>query len=357
MILVTILLVTACGGCGAARAASPGAVAPTAAVAPSPGTAAEAVPPEKLVIEGTLRVEVREVGDLVPALRRHVDGLGGRVLTEEVSGAETSWRASLRVRVPPDRVDAVVDWLAHHGEITDKRISATDVSKTLFDQALALENLRATSTRLQALLAQGGLKMEEILAIERELTRVRGEIESLEGNQRFLEDRVALATLDIELTRQAGAVLAAHAKVHLGPRFATLVLLDPAGRARTRLGGGFAIHMPEARVSWEIDVFGSGGPAMAGSDGSDAVVATWGGAFYSDLLGRGERPFLNPYVGFRLGYGYLGGSSFVVQGDAGVELVKTRYVVVDAGARMTAFIDGDGADPALLGGASAVVPF
>src|SRR5262245_57548803 len=123
MILVTILLVTASGGCGAAQAAGAGAVAPTAAVAPSSAPAAETVPPEKLVVEGTLRVEVREVGDLVPALRRHVDGLGGRVLTEEVSGAETSWRATLRVRVPPDRVDAVVDWLAHHGEITDKRIS------------------------------------------------------------------------------------------------------------------------------------------------------------------------------------------------------------------------------------------
>ncbi len=201
-------------------AAYAGAAAPAALVASAEPTAIQL--PEQLVIEGSLTVEVGEVADLISGLRAVVEQGGGRIITEEVSGAETSWRADLRLRLPPDQVDAVVAWLAGKGDILDKRINATDVSRTLFDQELALANLQATSDRLQAILAGPGLVMADVLAIEKELTRIRGEIEAIKGAQRFLRDRVALATLDIALRRRDGAVTIARAKFYPGVRATSL---------------------------------------------------------------------------------------------------------------------------------------
>lgn len=296
--------------------------------------------PEALVIEGSVYVEVGEIKDIVPALRAQVEGAGGRVIAENVSGGEESWSATLKLRLPPDKVEPVITFLAARGDITSKVISATDVSKQLFDQELAIKNLRTTFDRLAKLMETGGLQVAQILEIEREMTRIRGQIDQLEGDQRYLKDRVALATLDIYLTRRDGAVEVAQAKVYPGARAAMLTLFDPGNRERTRFGAGFVLHTLFRNASLEVDIFQKERDE-AGTDSSSSLIATFGGAAYSDFLGGGKRQFLNPYIGGRLGYGYLDSSRFVLQGEAGVELFKSTYVIVDVSARATGFIGKD----------------
>lgn len=332
--------------------ATAGSTAPT--VVASDATTTQI--PEQLVVEGSMTVEVQEVGDIVPALRKVVEDGGGRVITEQVLGGETSWSATLKLRLPPERVEEVVSWLASRGDIVEKSINATDVSRQLFDQELALENLQATSDRLQALLGQPGLGMNDILAIEKELTRIRGEIESIKGSQRFLKDRVALATLDVSLRRRDGEVITvARAKFYPGVRATMMTLIDPEGRQRTRLGGSLVLHSVMRNHSLEIDLY-EAAPSMSGGEATAAVIATTGGAAYSDFLGGGRRRLLNPYLGLRVGYGYLDASKFVVQAEAGVELFKSRHAVIDASIRGTGLI-GKETDAAVIAGTGVVVAF
>ena len=83
-----------------------------------------------------------------------------------MTGAAESWSASIQLRLPPRAVNSVIDWLGSQGDITSKRIQGTDVSKTLFDQKIALDNLSLTLERLRKLLDAGGLQMKDILEIE-----------------------------------------------------------------------------------------------------------------------------------------------------------------------------------------------
>lgn len=311
--------------------------------------------PEALVIEGSISLEVDEIADIVPALRAQVEAAGGRVIDESISGAERSWNAHLKLRLPPSKVEDIATFLAKRGEILSKNISTTDVSKQLFDQELALKNLRTTLDRLTALMKSDGLQVQQILQIEQEMTRVRGQIDQLEGDQRFLEDRVALATIDVTIGRREGAVTVAHAKAYPGVRGAMLTLYDPGNRTRTRYGAGFVLHTVLRTMSMEVDVFQKE-LNEAHDHSSSAVIATLGGAGYSDFLGAGKRQTLNPYLGFRLGYGYLDGSRFVVQGEAGVELFKAKYFVLDANLRATGMF-GHTSDLALVTGAGATVAF
>lgn len=362
MVAALALGACACGGVrahpqttpsGASRAESVGAVAaalPAASGAPAGDAAAIAVT-EALVVEAWMTVEIDDVRAAAAAMRREVEARGGRVISESLGGAATSWQGSMTVRVPPAETDALVAWLDGAGEIRHKRVQATDVSKTLFERDLAIDNLRRTMARLQELLEREGVTMAEVLAIEKELGRVRGELERLEGEQRWLRDRVAYATVEIRLERRSGAVLRPEATLYPGLRGAMLVLLDPDGADRVRFGSGAVVHLGVPRVSLELDVF-------AGPEGEDAaVLATFGGAFYSDYFGRGERRFLNPYLGFRLGYGYLGDHGFAAAADAGVELFKSERVLVDANLRAVGIFGDDLAEPALVGGLSAVFAF
>jgi hypothetical protein len=324
------------------------------AVAQSATPAPQALP-EQLVVEGWFGIEVDDVRATVAAIREQVVAAGGRVVTENLNGSGDSWAGELEIRLPPAKAHGFAEWLDGKGEIRSRRLLGTDVSRTLFDQQIELENNELTLRRLQKLLERETLEMKDVLAIENELTRVRGRIDQLKGEQRFLQDRVALATIHVSLSRPAGVVLGeATTKLYPGPRLATLVLLTPDGRERVRYGGGVVVGLGLPRITAELDVFAE--PEDAGDGDGAAVIATVGGAFYSDHFGHGRRPFLNPYVGLRAGYGYLDASSFVVGGDVGVELFKSRYLLVDANVRVVGLFGSD-SDAAAIGGLSMMFAF
>lgn len=312
---------------------------------------AAAMTKQELVVEGRVTAEVDDVATVAKTLRDKIEAGGGRVVSETGMGGATSWRVSLKVRLAPGGVDELVSWLDAQGEILSKQIQAQDVSKELFDQELALKNLEQTMERMQAILQRPDLDIESVLKIEKEMTRVRGEIESIKGSRRYLKDRVAFATLDIELERKEGAIRGDRSKFAPGFRFSMLTLLDAGGRTRTRFGAGAVLHMPIPRMHYELDVFES-------VDGDKrGILATVGGAVYSDYLGHGRRHFLNPYLGIRAGYGRLEGSNFVLAADAGLEIFKTEMVLVDVNLRATSFFGKGGADLALVSGAAVSVSF
>ncbi len=333
---------------------SSGSSAAMSPVSPGANAALTAIP-EQLVIEGTLRVEVEKIGDLVDALRTQVAATGGRMVSESVNGAETSWFAVLKLRVPPASVDAVVKWLAERGTIVEKRITANDVSKELFDQELEIANQQTALDRLTKLMEQGGLSMADILSVEKEMSRIRGRIDELKGATRFTKDRVGFATLDVFLTRAAGAVYGDKVKAYPGVRMAMLTLLGAGNRQQNRLGVGLVMHPVLRSFSLEVDIFAAS-KDQTEDQGARAALVSIGGAFYSDYLGRGQRSFLNPYMGFRGGYAYFDGSRFLTQFEAGVELLKFKHFIVDANVRATALV-GSHSDFAVVSGFGAVAAF
>ena len=314
-------------------------------------TAAPAPLPEQLVVEGWLGIEVDDVQKTAAAIREQVTASGGRIVSENLGGSGDGWTGEIELRLPPQAAHSFFGWLDKLGDIRSRRIQGTDVSRTLFDQQIALDNNLLTLRRLQALLERQDLNMADVLAIETQLSRIRGEIEKIKGEQRFLQDRVAMATVHLSLSRPAGVVLGEPTtKLFPGPRLSTLVLLTPDGRERVRYGGGVTVGLGHPRLTADLDVFED-----ADGDGASAI-ATFGGGLYSDHFGHGRRRFLNPYIGVRAGYGYLGRSSFAVGGEVGVELFKHKLALIDAGVRVLTLI-GDDTDVAAVGALSAVFAF
>ena len=141
-------------------------------------------------------------------------------------------------------------------------------------------------------------------------------------------------------------------RVYPGPQLAMLTLFDPGMRQRTRVGGGATIRL-QRYATFELDVFPRGDDPMD----TRTVLATFGTALYSNYLRDGRRRYLNPYIGARVGYGYLGGNgSPVIAGELGVELFKHKYLLVDTSVRALAFVTSH-ADAALHATLGASVPF
>jgi hypothetical protein len=307
---------------------------------------------EKLVIEAWIDMKIDDVAATAAAIRARVEADGGRVVSENIIGpSKAASSAALELRVPPTKAAIFQTWLATLGTVESRRVLASDVSKQLFDQELALKNLEITMTRLQKL-AEKDIGIKELIELETEMTRVRGQIERIKGEQRFLIDRVEFATITLTLSREGGPIeFAPHARIHPGPHLSILTLLDPEDRPRSRVGGGVTIHI-QRWLTFDLDAF----PQKDGD--SRVIVGTLGTALYSSFLGNGRRRWFNPYLGFRAGIGHITDENTGVLGaELGVEIFKHKYFQFEVAFRGVAFFREDKTDAALQTQIGFEVPF
>ena len=329
----------------AAEAAAPAsAPAPVAAQPPSgaPGTSREpsgpaapgvAVAPtrEMLDIEANVTIQVAKVKHAVRELHELAARVGGVVTNEHVDSSSQYGAAELTLRVPSGITQGVFDELEKLGSVLNQNVTARDIGKEYFDGNLRLSSLEATQRRYQEILTHA-TTVEEILRIEAELARIRGEIEQVKGNLRWLTDRAARATLHLTLRESVPEVARSFdAEPKFFPGLRLPALVDFGKHAtQTYVGGGFSLRFTRA-FSLDLDVLKRPDSQVRGPD---AVLASLGGEIYSDLLGGGERRFLNPYLGWRAGYARFDADNQALLGATlGLELYKNRWFGLDAEAR------------------------
>lgn len=176
-----------------AEDAAPGAV-PDAVQDP-----ADSVSP-LLIRTGAATVEVDSLEEAMEGLRALVEAGAGYVGNVSISGGEAGHRAAtLELKVPADGFDALVAGLDSLGVVETVDVRVEDVGEEFVDVQARLANSRRLEARLLAILDRPGSDLADILAVERELARVREGAERLEGRLRYLRSRAALATLSVTL--------------------------------------------------------------------------------------------------------------------------------------------------------------
>ena len=174
----------------------------SAPLAPSPVATPAAVetaqPVRQLVRRGRMGVQVTSLGTASDRLERSANGFGAQVARATVEERE---RAEYFIRVPPDRLDALMDSVAALGDVESRSVGVEDVTERVIDAEARLNSLRASRDRLRQLLERAGT-VQDVIAVERELARVQGEIESLEARLTALRGQVALSELSVTLRQR-----------------------------------------------------------------------------------------------------------------------------------------------------------
>ncbi|EMI18408.1 lipoprotein [Rhodopirellula maiorica SM1] len=106
------------------------------------------------------------------------------------------------IRVPVDRYHEFVSGVGGLGFAESRREDAQDVTEEYVDVEARVRNNRKLEERIITMLAERTGKLSDVLEIERELARVREEIERMEGRLRLLADRTALATVTINVREE-----------------------------------------------------------------------------------------------------------------------------------------------------------
>lgn len=207
--LAAALLLTGCSAMvqDEASAPDPGVVAPDVDGALGGGDGAVAEDGDRdVIVNGSVTVTT---DDPIAASREAVDiveSAGGRVdgRTEYAPTGGDRGRATLTLRIPADRLTAVLDDLKELGRADEVSITSYDVTVESKDLDARINSLRASIDRLNGFLATA-TDIEQLIALESQLTTRQGELESLEAQQRVLADQVAMSTVALYLRSEAEA--------------------------------------------------------------------------------------------------------------------------------------------------------
>jgi len=123
---------------------------------------------------------------------------GGQISGDVRGGVAERQTADLVLRVPPADVDDVLAGLADLGEELSRSVRSEDVTTVVADVDSRVASLQASLDRLRGLIADAS-DITDLVTLERELAGRETELESLQAQQRALNDQVALATVTLHL--------------------------------------------------------------------------------------------------------------------------------------------------------------
>jgi hypothetical protein len=137
-------------------------------------------------------------------LKRH-QGYFGELNINAPAGLGRTLDATLRV--PADQRDAAIAEIKKLGRVESESQTGEEVTAEYVDRDARLSNARNTEQRLTELLRQRTGKLSDVMAVELEIGRVRGEIERMQAEQKSLVKRVDFATLNVKITEDYKAQL------------------------------------------------------------------------------------------------------------------------------------------------------
>jgi len=200
---LSVILVSACA------AAPPSEMAPPAPMPPGaeesfvgkglyPG-GEEAGVDRKIVRNGYLTLEVMDIAETMDGVAEVADELGGYVVSSDKHERDNRTFGSVTFRVPADRFDDAFDRLRQLAiDVPYEMTESRDVTEEYTDLEAQLHNLEAAEAQYLALLDRAET-VEDILAVQRELSNLRGQIERVKGRMQYLERTSDMALIEVSL--------------------------------------------------------------------------------------------------------------------------------------------------------------
>ena len=163
---------------------------------------------EKIIYSADATLETTEFDAALEKIQALVKELGGFMESTSVSGnnyssiarGNTGGRyASFTIRVPSDKFSALTGSLSDIGNVPDCSTYMQNVTMEYYDVQSRLEAYKTQETRLLEMLAVAK-SVEDMLAIQQQLTEVQYEIDSLTGQLRYYDHQVNYSTVTLYVT-------------------------------------------------------------------------------------------------------------------------------------------------------------
>jgi len=157
----------------------------------------------KLIRNANVELEIVSFDDAVQKITAFAKEERGYVATtDSQKQANGKLRGQVVVKVLPENLDRFLQKIRGLGELKNQMLGTEDVTKAYFDTDARLKNARVMEQRLIDMLKTKTGKVSDLLQVEKELGRVREEIEKMQGELKYWDSQIQFATVTISLAEK-----------------------------------------------------------------------------------------------------------------------------------------------------------
>jgi hypothetical protein len=166
-------------------------------------TSAPELANRKLVRNAMVELEILSFDNAVQKITAFANEEHGYVATtDSEKQANGKLRGQVVVKVLPENLDGFLQKIRSLGELKNQTLGTEDVTKAYFDTDARLKSAHVMEQRLIDMLKTKTGKVSDLLQVEKELGRVREEIEKMQGELKYWDSQVQFATVTISLAEK-----------------------------------------------------------------------------------------------------------------------------------------------------------
>lgn len=156
----------------------------------------------KIILTAHLQLDVNDVQAVfneITNITQKYEGFISSSNTYDFGGRNSG---QVTLRVPLRNFYSAVEQIEALGTVRSRQIAGQDVTEEFIDLDARLGNLKKQEVRLQEIL-KTAVTVKDVLEVEHELERVRGEIERLTGRLNYLNQSVEMSTITVNAAEPA----------------------------------------------------------------------------------------------------------------------------------------------------------
>lgn len=159
----------------------------------------EEIAERKIIKKANLRLEKKNLSQISEKIHQLVENYDGYVSdSRKWQGSDQRKYYTYELRVPQKDFMTVISEIKNLGKLKNEQITANDITTEYIDLKARLKNFKAQEKRYLNLLNEAK-KVDDILKIEKELNRVRTNIERLQGQFKYYNNKINLATINVRI--------------------------------------------------------------------------------------------------------------------------------------------------------------
>ena len=158
---------------------------------------------KKIQRNANISIEVKNLDESIDKLNEIILLFNAEIISSNKGGMDFGQPyANIRIRVLSGNLDSAInEFKKLSTKIISENIYTNDVTEEFIDTEARLKIMKSTEDRFNSLLLKSET-VEEIIQVEKELMRIRGDIESLEGRLNYLSKTTDTSEINLNLNEQ-----------------------------------------------------------------------------------------------------------------------------------------------------------
>jgi len=161
----------------------------------------------KVIKTGTIDMQVNSVEKAIHEVKLIAQAHGGDEVSSDFSKNDAYKNGYIVIKIPVKQYTETFEKIKQIAPlVTHESSQAEDVTAQFIDLESRIKNKKDHETRLRTFFDKAD-NVSELIQVERELARIRTEIEQMEGQLKYLRDQTRYSTIHVSLSEDSNIVI------------------------------------------------------------------------------------------------------------------------------------------------------